>query len=61
MASRVGLRLWFEGTCLVAAEDLPSEMGPELPATIQRFRRQLHGLDVLFAATGGAFQEVELE
>jgi hypothetical protein len=61
MASRVGLRLWFEGTRLVAAEDLPSEMGPELPATIQRFRHQLHGLDILFAATGGTFQEVELE
>ena len=61
MASRVGLRLWFEGTRLVAAEDLPAEMGPELPATIQRFRHQLHGLDILFAATGGTFQEVELE
>ena len=61
MASRVGLRLWFEGTRLVAAEDLPSEMGPELPATIQRFRHQLHGLDVLFAATGGTFEEPELE
>jgi hypothetical protein len=61
MASRIGLRLWFEGTRLVAAEDLPAEMGPELPATIQRFRHQLHGLDILFAATGGTFQEVELE
>ena len=61
MASRVGLRLWCEGTRLVAAEDLPSEMGPELPATIQRFRHQLHGLDVLFAATGGTFEEPELE
>jgi len=61
MASRVGLRLWFEGTRLVAAEDLPYAMGPELPATIQRFRHQLHGLDVLFAASGGTFDELEFE
>ena len=60
MASRVGLRLWFEGSRLVAAEDLLCEWISELPAIFHRFRNQLTGLDLLLTSSDGSDQETLL-
>ena len=57
MASRVGLRLWFEDSRLVAAEDLLCEWISELPTIFHRFRNQLTGLDLLLASSNGPDQE----
>ena len=53
MASRIGLRLWFEGTRLIAAEDLLCEWASALPGVLRRFSDQLIGLDVLLASSAG--------
>ncbi len=53
MASRIGLRLWFEGTRLIAAEDLLCEWASALPDVLRRFSDQLMGLDVLLASSAG--------
>ncbi len=55
-AAGAGLSTWLDEGRLVVACDLESGRLAELPSLVDRFRRRVEGLDVLFADAAGAVQ-----
>ena len=55
-AAGAGLSTWLDEGRLVVACDLESGRLAELPSLVDRFRRRVEGLDVLFADAAGVIQ-----